>query len=220
LGDRPRAGIPTLHRRPRLWWSPGCEGRALSEMATKKLRRTPKRMTSKKRSVNKSDFIRKLPATLSSREIVAKAKAAGIKFDERYVYRIRALARSKRKGGAKPGLARTAAPNVASVSAAPKPTTTKAAFVRSLPSTIPAKAVVAQAKAAGMKLSTTYVYIVRAAAKENRGLVRAGRSVPRPIATTSSTESLLKALGAEMGLAKAIEILSGERARVRAVIRG
>jgi hypothetical protein len=171
-------------------------------------------------AVNKSEFIRKLPATLSVREVVAKAKAAGIKFDERYVYRIRALGRSKRKGAAKPGLARTGARNVASVPAGPKPTTTKAAFVRSLPSTIPAKAVVAQAKAAGMKLSTTYVYIVRAAAKENRGLVRVGRSVPRPIATTSSAESLLRAVAAEIGLGAAIEILAGERARLRAVIGG
>lgn len=109
-------------------------------MVTKKLRQNPKPTTSKKRSVNKSEFIRKLPATLSSREVVAKAKAAGIKFDETYVYRVRALARSKRKNGAKPGLARTVAPNV---SAAPKPTTTKAAFVRGFPPTIPVKAVVA-----------------------------------------------------------------------------
>jgi hypothetical protein len=71
-----------------------------------------------------------------------------------------------------------------------------------------------------MKLSTTYVYIVRAAAKENRGLVRAGRSVPRPIATTSSAENLLKAVAAELGLGPAIEIIQAERAQVRAVIGG
>jgi len=189
-------------------------------MVTKKSRQSPKPTTSKKRSVNKSEFIRKFPATLSGREVVTKAKAAGIKFDEKYVYRIRSLTRSKRKGGATPGLARTAAPNVASVPAAPKPTTTKAAFVRNLPSTIPAKAVVAQAKAAGMKLSANYVYLIRAAAKENRGSVRAGRSVPRPITSVSSVENLLKAVAAEIGLGPAIGILQGERARVRAVIGG
>jgi uncharacterized protein YggU (UPF0235/DUF167 family) len=45
-------------------------------------------------------------------------------------------------------------------------------------------------------------------------------AVPRPIATASRAEDLLKALGAEVGLAKAIEILSGERARVKAVLGG
>jgi hypothetical protein len=188
-------------------------------MATKKSRHNSNPTTSKKRSANKSEFIRRSPATLSGRDVVAKAKAAGIKFDEQYVYQIRALARSKRKGGAKPGFARAAIPHAASVPA-PKPTTSKAAFVRGLPATIPAKAVVAQAKAAGMRLSANYVYLIRRAAKESRGSVRASRSVPRPITTTLSAESLLKAVAAELGLAKAIEVLEGERARVRAVIGG
>ena len=42
----------------------------------------------------------------------------------------------------------------------------------------------------------------------------------RPIATTPKAEDLLKALGAEIGLGRAMEILAGERARVRAVIGG
>jgi hypothetical protein len=71
-----------------------------------------------------------------------------------------------------------------------------------------------------MKLSANYVYLIRRAAKENRVSVRAGRSVPRPIATSSSAENLLKAVAAEIGLGPAIEILSGERAKVRAVIGG
>ena len=52
------------------------------------------------------------------------------------------------------------------------------------------------------------------------GSPRKGVAVPRPIATASRAEDLLKALGAEVGLAKAIEILSGERARVKAVLGG
>jgi hypothetical protein len=42
--------------------------------------------------------------------------------------------------------------------------------------------------------------------------------VPRPIATASGAEELLKALAAELGLGLAIEILEGDRATVRAAL--
>jgi hypothetical protein len=45
-------------------------------------------------------------------------------------------------------------------------------------------------------------------------------AVPRPITTTSSAEDLLKAVGAEIGLGRAIELLLGERARVHSILRG
>jgi hypothetical protein len=174
-------------------------------MPAKKTRSKP---GPKKTSVSKSDFIRQQPANLSGPEVVKKAKAAGLKLSSQLVYVVRAkMAKAKAK-----------TPTKATSTSAPKPTTSKAAFVRGLPATIPAKVVVAQAKAAGMKLSSNYVYLIRRAAKENRGSVRAGRSVPRPIGTAASAESLLKALAAELGLGPAIEILQAERARVRAVI--
>jgi hypothetical protein len=44
--------------------------------------------------------------------------------------------------------------------------------------------------------------------------------VPRPITSTRSAEDLLKAVAAEIGLGRAIEQLQGERARVRAILRG
>jgi hypothetical protein len=174
-------------------------------MPAKKTRSQP---GPKKTSISKSDFIRRQPPNLSGPEVVKKARAAGIKLSSQLVYVVRT----------KMTKAKVKTPTEATSTAAPKPTTSKAAFVRSLPSTIPAKAVVAQAKAAGMKLSANYVYLIRRGAKESRGSVRAGRSVPRPITTSSSAESLLKALGAELGLGSAIEILAGERARVSAVI--
>jgi hypothetical protein len=110
-----------------------------------------------------------------------------------------------------------------------KPPKSKAAFVRSLPSSTPAKEVLKQAKAHGLSLSINYVYNIRGAAKmaaKNKraaakstpvsALVNGGaQSVPE-----GSTENLLKAIAAEIGLGPAIEILLGERARVRAVIGG
>jgi|HubBroStandDraft_2_1064218.scaffolds.fasta_scaffold42076_3 hypothetical protein len=112
-----------------------------------------------------------------------------------------------------------------------KPTVmSKAAFVRSLAATTPAKEVVAKAKARGMTLTESYVYNVRGAAKaakrKRTGSLRSAL-VARSVAATSpatlrsalSTEDLLRAVGAELGLMRAIEVLHAERARVHAVLR-
>jgi hypothetical protein len=170
-----------------------------STMAAKK---TPK-------TISKSDFIRQQPASMSGPQVVAKAKAAGLKLSSQLVYAVRGRAKP-RKAAAASGKAKSAG--------APRATKSKAEFVRALPSSTPAKEVVAKAKSVGMKLTTSYVYNVRGAAKTALRQGRKGASVPRPITTASSAESLLKAVGAELGLADAIAILSAERARVRAAI--
>lgn len=121
---------------------------------------------------NKSDFIRKQPATLSAAEVVAKAKVEGITIRPGLVYEVRRTAKSKT----------TAAKKTRMPSETPSPT-------KSPPTT---------------------------AAKTPRK----SPSVPRPVATTSKAETLLLAVAAEMGLGKAVEILAGERARVREVIGG
>lgn len=105
----------------------------------------------------------------------------------------------------------------------------KADFVRAHANLSP-KEIVAKAKEQGIKIGVPYVYNVRAYDKAGRtksvglaarrGGSRIGPAVGRPIATNSSAEALLKAVAAEIGLARAIEILQGERARVHAVLRG
>ena len=167
--------------------------------------------TSKK--VSKSDFIRQQPASMTGPQVVAKAKEAGLKLSSQLVYAVR--------GRGKPRKASTGRKPVAAAKPAKAGSTkSKAAFVRGLPSSTPAKDVVAKAKAAGMKLTTSYVYNVRGAAKTVRRQTRKAAAVSRPIATASSAESLLKAIGAELGLGEALAILSAERARVRAAIGG
>ncbi len=104
----------------------------------------------------------------------------------------------------------------------------KAAFVRSLAATTPAKEVVAKGKERGMTLTESYVYNVRGAAKaakrKRTGSLRSA-VVARPVAATASgrtglsAEDLLRAVGAELGLARAIDVLHAERARVHAVLR-
>lgn len=125
---------------------------------------------------------------------------------------------ASKKTASKPAAEKTPAKKVMS----------KADFVRAHANLSP-KEIVAKAKEQGFQIGVPYVYNVRAYDKTSRtkgvGLAarrarRLGPAVGRPIATTSSAEALLKAVAAEIGLARAIEILQGERARVHAVLRG
>jgi hypothetical protein len=160
-----------------------------------------------KKTPSKSDFILSQLTSLSAADVVKKGKAQGIKFSPQLVYNVRRG--SKATKGKATKTATSAAPE--------KPPKSKSAFIRANPSLSP-KEIVEKANAAGLKLDVGYVYNVRGAAKgKRRAGVRAGASLPRPITTMSSTESLLRAVAAEIGLGAAIEILSGERARIRAL---
>jgi hypothetical protein len=72
----------------------------------------PKAKTAKKQS--KSDYIRAQLATLTAPEVVAKAKAAGIKLGVRYVYNVRGAA----KVAAKKSRATATSPPVSTVASA------------------------------------------------------------------------------------------------------
>jgi hypothetical protein len=64
----------------------------------------PRRKTVKK-TQTKASFVRSLPSNTPAKEVVSKAKTAGLSFDERYVYKVRAMAKaSKHKPtGRRPG---------------------------------------------------------------------------------------------------------------------
>lgn len=69
-----------------------------------------------KKTPSKSDFIRAQPATMSAAEVVAKAKAEGVKLLPGLVYEVRRKAKEKRGVGPKPAARRAtkrAAPAVA-----------------------------------------------------------------------------------------------------------
>jgi hypothetical protein len=108
-----------------------------------------------------------------------------------------------------------------------RPRSALSKFILSLPPDLPVKEVIAKAKARGLKTDESNVYrvrrLVRVIAPKTGGAAttpRNGASVPRPITTSLSAETLLKAVAAEIGLGRAVEILAGERARVRDVIGG
>jgi hypothetical protein len=109
----------------------------------------------------------------------------------------------------------------------------KAAFVRGLPVATPAKEVVVQGKKQGISLTESYVYNVRGAAKRKRKSAAAKTVALSPSLGAGShrlsasapkgglaVESLLLAVGAELGLARALEVLRSERARVHAILGG
>jgi hypothetical protein len=113
-----------------------------------------------------------------------------------------------------------------------KPTRSKAEFVRARAHLMP-REIVRQAKAEGIHLAVGYVYNIRASSKVARA---AGSGGPRPAATqweatmpgrrpatprtisTITPEDLLQAAAAEIGLGRAIEILTVQRSRLRAVL--
>lgn len=186
-------------------------------------------MAAKKTSTktpSKSDFIRAQPAALSAAEVVAKAKAEGIKLDRVLVYKVRIRAKAKGKS-TKTVSAKKTALSVTKASISTKPPKSKAAFVRGLPASTPAKDVVKTAKALGLTLSINYVYNIRGAAKMAAKKKRAVAKSPAVSTVPSAgswsvsqhAETLLRAVAAEIGLGRAIELLHGERTRVHSILR-
>src|SRR5262245_59262457 len=62
----------------------------------------PRKKATGKRTVNKSQFVRDQPVTMTAKQVVTKAKDAGITLSEQYVYNIRAKANARRRRG-RPG---------------------------------------------------------------------------------------------------------------------
>jgi hypothetical protein len=90
----------------------------------------------------------------------------------------------------------------------------KSDFVRNLPQDMPAKEVVAKAKADGIKLSIAQVYNIRSTSKRRGKVAKVSRpagataSVARATTDTSDSEGRLRKLIAEVGLARARQVLA------------
>jgi hypothetical protein len=87
----------------------------------------------------------------------------------------------------------------------------KASFVRSLPRSLSAKEVVAKAKAAGVKLSTAYVYVLRSKAGTTKG--KPGR---KPRAMNGNAEEQFVTLALDIGIGRTAELLGNVRNAARA----
>jgi len=123
-------------------------------------------------------FILALPRTLSAKEVLAKAKASGHKTSEGNVHRVR------RQHGGKRATAKKTSTATSTAAPSSKLPQSKADFVRSLPSSTPAKKVIAKAKAAGLSVSETYVYALRRSAKGG------AKKKAKPASATSTKPNL------------------------------
>jgi hypothetical protein len=187
-------------------------------MAAKKVKK------SSRKTPSKSAFVRGLPATLPAKEVVAKAKAAGLTLSDRYVHVIRSIAKRAAKHG--PGGSKA-------VRRGGRPISSKRTFVLGLPGDLPAADVIKRAKAQGMKLTTNYVYKIR-----SRGAAAGSR--PEPVSRTpniasraikrgrpagartsaangTSHDEHFVSLVLDVGLARAAALLEKVRARVQSL---
>jgi hypothetical protein len=115
-----------------------------------------------------------------------------------------------------------------------RPQSETSKFILSLPHTMSAKDVLAAVKKKGLKTTEGNIYRVRRLGKKKPGrpaaapvsaapvsvsapAKRRGRP-PKASAAPSRAEGLLRAVAAELGLARAIDVLQRERARVRGFI--
>lgn len=185
-------------------------------MAAKKAKK------SSSKNVSKSAFVRGLPASMPAKEVVAKAKAAGLTLSDRYVHVIRSIA----KRAARNGHTALKTPRRGG-----RPISSKRTFVLSLPASLSAAEVIKRAKAEGMQLTTNYVYKIRsrgAAADEAvslpaaKGMRSPGRRVLSDIARSArlngkgnNHDEHFVALVLDVGLARAAALLERVRARVQ-----
>jgi len=185
-------------------------------MAAKKAKKSASKSVS-----SKSAFVRGLPASMPAKEVVAKAKAAGLALSDRYVHVIRSIA----KRAARNGHAALKAPRRGG-----RPISSKRTFVLSLPASLSAAEVIKRARAQGMHLTTNYVYKIRSrGAAANDGTInlsainiKGGRArgrvlsdIARSANGTSQHDERFVALVLDVGLARAAALLERVRARVQ-----
>lgn len=185
-------------------------------MAAKKAKKPASKLPSK------SAFVRGLPVAMPAKEVVAKAKVAGLTLSDRYVHVIRSIAKRAARsaqGGAK-------APRRGG-----RPISSKRTFVLGLPASMPAAEVIKRAKSEGMKLTTNYVYKIRsrgAAANGGNGSVLEGRGSRGKLARGRAAAAIARStngvghhdehfvsLVLDVGLARAAALLEKVRARVQ-----
>lgn len=102
-------------------------------------------------------------------------------------------------------------------------TESKAQFVRSLPPDMPAKDVVAKAKAKGLKLSPAYVYVIRSkgggkggAKKVWKGKGTIGK--PSTEAGHRNVERQFVSIAVDLGFARAQQLLDETRSAIRRAV--
>jgi hypothetical protein len=188
-------------------------------MAAKKAKKSSSKLPSK------SAFVRGLPASMPAKEVVAKAKAAGLALSDRYVHVIRSIAKRAARNGQGSSKA---------VRRGGRPISSKRTFVLSLPPSMPAAEVIKRARGEGMKLTTNYVYKIRSrgaaadggapsnGARRGNGKALSRKGTAAAIARGARSgnghnnhDEHFVALVLDVGLARAAALLDKVRARMQ-----
>ena len=162
---------------------------------------------------NKSAFVRSLAFDMPSAEVIARAKAKGMKLTRNDVHAIRAIARRKDEQPKSSGSNHRGGGSI-----------NKSAFVRSLPSNLSAAEVIARGKAKGIRLSAAQVYTIRANARRKRpkGAIERPLRGKAPLTAASlgadSREAEFIAAALDLGLTKAEGLIAALRSRAVAAV--
>jgi len=195
----------------------------------------------------KTSFVLSFPADVPAKEVVAKAKEAGIAITEKAVYKTRYLSRNKASKTAKKPPVKAAPKAVKkAVTPAKKPGKrgpgdgSASAFIRQQALSLKASEVVAAGAKQGIKITPGLVYAVRgqmkkAGAKAPKAPSAAtGKRRGRPPSAAKATpkaapkavvmagggdrERQLVQLAVDIGLGRAIELIEGIRAKIGSLI--
>jgi hypothetical protein len=102
-----------------------------------------------------------------------------------------------------------------------KTPTNKTAFVKSLPSNLPAKTVVAKAKKVGLSINEKYVYAIRSKARSRTGTGRVRRGRP-PTRRGFAADAVMsfRRLALHLGLKQAEDLIEEMKRKIEAVLHG
>jgi len=184
-------------------------------------------------TISKTAFVLAQPPGTKPKQIAEAASAAGIEITAKYVSNILSAAKSAgKKAPAKKTAAKTA-PAKAVVPAKKGRSSggNKSEFIRSVPKDVKPAEVVKLAAAKGISITAGLVHTVRSQLKK-KGVEslaptakRPGRPpsahkspAPAPVGGSSDRERQLVALAVDVGLARAVELIEGLRARIGELI--
>ncbi len=177
----------------------------------------------------KTAFVLSFPAEMPAKKVVARGKEAGVALTERAVYKTRYLSKVRaQKSGRKvavKAMATATPPAAVAKSRRGAGDGRASALIRATPLEVKASEVVATARARGIRLTAGLVYAVRGQMK--RSVRPAGAPVAARNAVVATRhegakvgerERQLISLAVDLGLSRAIDLIEGVRAKVKAMI--
>lgn len=175
-------------------------------------------------------FIESLPRNVAPRDVVVKAKAAGLTIKLKKVYRVRSESAATRpavaKAAPKAPAAVAPAPTGAPIASAPK-TAPKAAFILAFPTHVKARDIIAAGAKQGIIVSANYISIVRSGLRKKSAKFAsapkrvAAAPAPRPTvraAAASSGEAEIAALILDIGLYRVEAVVAKARKRLEGLL--